>query len=418
MSSIPSSKGFDSTLALLRNPYGFIPDTCRDLDADLFETRILLQKTICMTGAAAAEVFYSEDGLVRAGSMPKRIQKTLLGEKGIQGLDGEAHRHRKRMFMSLMATERIEALENTTRDLLDRYARDWQAAEKVVLYDEVREILTRAACAWSGVPLPEAEVQTRTAQMTALFQHAGAVGWKHWGARLARHRAERWAAGIIEQVRDGSLQPGQESAAHVVAMWRDLDGEPLTPRVAAVELLNVLRPTVAVSVFIVQAAHALHRQPTWRQRLKDDERHLESFVQEVRRLYPFFPAVAARVKRDFEWRGDRFAEGRRVLLDLHGTNTDPRSWSAPDEFRPERFQEWDENPFDFIPQGGGDHLTNHRCPGEWIAIGLMKAFCGYFVSSIDYDVPDQELESGAGDVPPLPKTGFVMRGVKRRQQAR
>ena len=81
MSSIPSAKGIDSTLALLRNPYGFIPDTCRDLEGDLFETRILFQKTICMTGAAAAEVFYSEDGLVRAGSMPKRIQRTLLGEK-------------------------------------------------------------------------------------------------------------------------------------------------------------------------------------------------------------------------------------------------------------------------------------------------------------------------------------------------
>ena len=92
MSSIPSAKGIDSTLALLRNPYEFIPDTCRDLEGDLFETRILFQKTICMTGAAAAEVFYSEDGLVRAGSMPKRIQRTLLGEKGIQGLDGEALR--------------------------------------------------------------------------------------------------------------------------------------------------------------------------------------------------------------------------------------------------------------------------------------------------------------------------------------
>jgi hypothetical protein len=62
MSGIPSAKGFDSTLALLRNPYGFISETCRDLDSDLFETRVLFQKTICMTGAAAAEVFYSEDG--------------------------------------------------------------------------------------------------------------------------------------------------------------------------------------------------------------------------------------------------------------------------------------------------------------------------------------------------------------------
>lgn len=99
MSDTPSAKGFDSTLALLRNPYGFISKTCRDLDADLFKTRILLQKTICMTGAAAAEAFYREDRLIRAGSMPGRIQKTLLGEGGVQGLDGEAHRHRKKMFM-------------------------------------------------------------------------------------------------------------------------------------------------------------------------------------------------------------------------------------------------------------------------------------------------------------------------------
>jgi fatty-acid peroxygenase len=415
MSSIPSAKGIDSTLALLRNPYGFIPDACRDLEGDLFETRILLQKTICMTGAAAAEVFYSEDGLVRAGSMPKRIQKTLLGEKGIQGLDGEAHRHRKRMFISLMASERIEALENTTRDLLDRYARDWQAAEKVVLYDEVREILTRAACAWSGVPLPEAEVQTRTAQMTALFQDAGAVGWKHWGARLARHRAERWAAGIIERVRDGSLRPAQESAAHIVATWRDLNGELLTSKVAAVELLNVVRPIVAVSAFIAQAAHALHRNPEWRQKLKDDEGQLEPFVQEVRRLYPFFPAVAARVKSDFEWRGYRFTKGHRVLLDLYGTNTDARSWDAPQEFRPERFQDREDTPYDFISQGGGDHHRNHRCPGEWIAISQMKAFCDFFANAIDYDVPEQDLELETGELPPMPKSRFIMRNVTRRQ---
>ena len=37
-----------------------------------------------------------------------------------------------------------------------------------------------------------------------------------------------------------------------------------------VELLNVLRPTVAVSVFIVHAVHALNRYPEWVQRLKDD----------------------------------------------------------------------------------------------------------------------------------------------------
>lgn len=415
MSIIPSATGFDSTLALLRNPYGFIRQTCRHLDADLFETRILLRKTICMTGAAAAEAFYREEQLIREGSMPSRIQKTLLGEGGVQGLDGATHQHRKKMFMSMMGTEHIAALQGMSLHMLDNFAPDWEARNEVVFYDEVREMLTRAVCAWCGVPIPEAEVATRTAQLTSLIQDAGAIGPKHWAARLARHRLEKWAARMIQQVHDGELQPTQESALHFIATWRDLDGELLNPRVAAVELLNVLRPTVAVSVFIVQTAHALYRYPEWQEKLRNDEGLLEPFVQEVRRLYPFFPAVAARVKSTFEWQGYRFPKGHRVLLDLYGTNTDRRSWDAPLEFRPERFRGRAENPYDFIPQGGGNHYTNHRCPGEWIAISQMKAFCRYLVNDIDYDVPDQDLELDPGELPSLPQNRFIMRNVRRRQ---
>ena len=403
MFGIPSAKGFDSTLALLRNPYGFISETCRALDTDLFETRILLQETICMTGAAAAKAFYSEDKLIRAGSMPGRIQKTLLGEGGVQGLDGAAHQHRKKMFMSLMGTERIAALQGTSLHMLDKYAPDWEARNEVVLYDEVREMLTRAVCAWARVPLDEAEVATRTAQLTALFQDAGAIGPKHWAARLARHRLENWAARMIQQVRDGELQPTQESALHVIATWRDFDGELLNPRVAAVELLNVLRPTVAVSVFIVQTAHALYRYPEWQEILRNDEGLLEPFVQEVRRLYPFFPAVAARVKSTFEWQGYRFPKGHRVLLDLYGTNRHPADWPASARFDPTRYVR--ESAGALVPQGGGQYLENHRCPGERLTQVLLTEAIAQLVR-MDYSVPEQDLEIPLDRFPPKPRDGM------------
>src|SRR3546814_10067301 len=65
-----------------------------------------------MTGPEAAELFYRQDLFARRGAAPGRIQKTLLGQGGVQGLDGEAHRHRKQMFMSLMTPERIEELRS------------------------------------------------------------------------------------------------------------------------------------------------------------------------------------------------------------------------------------------------------------------------------------------------------------------
>lgn len=97
--------------------------------------------------------------------------------------------------------------------------------------------------------------------------------------------------------RAGHVQPPKGAASHVIAFHRDLDGNLLSQRIAAVEIINVIRPTVAVAVFMTFIAYALHEHPQLRSRLEaGGERYAELFAQEIRRYYPFFPAVAARVR--------------------------------------------------------------------------------------------------------------------------
>jgi fatty-acid peroxygenase len=104
--------------------------------------------------------------------------------------------------------------------------------------------------------------------------------------------------------------------------------------VAAVELINVLRPTVAVARYIISAALALHTYPQCQQKLQGgDDEYLELFVQGVRRFYPFFPFVGGRVQEEFDWQGHHFAKGTWLLLDLYGTNHDSRIWKEPERFR-------------------------------------------------------------------------------------
>jgi len=410
---IPRDQSFDATLALIRDPYEFVRKRSQLHGSDLFETRLLLRRTVCMIGPEAARLFYDPDRFVRRGATPERIRSTLLGRGGVQGLDDAAHRHRKGMFMALMAPERIARLGEMTAEVLRAHARTWTSRERVVLHDALPEVLTRAVCAWSGVPLAEAEVGRRSRELTAMFDGAGAIGPRHWRSRLARRSGERWIAGLVQRVRAGGLEPPEESALRVIALHRDPEGEPLSPRVAAVEVINVLRPTVAVAVFITLAAHALHQHPECRRRLQAGEAgYADLFVQEVRRFYPFFPAVMARTRRAFEWQGCRFPEGVRVMLDLYGTDHDPRSWDAPDEFRPERFRTWDGSPFDFIPQGAGDHYQGHRCPGEWIAIELMKVAVDFLARRIAYDVPEQDLRIDLSRLPALPRSRFVISNVR------
>ncbi len=58
MPPIPRDMSFDSSSALIHDPDEFISKRCRRYRSDLVETRLLLRDIICMTGPAAAELFY------------------------------------------------------------------------------------------------------------------------------------------------------------------------------------------------------------------------------------------------------------------------------------------------------------------------------------------------------------------------
>jgi len=335
MFKIPRDPAFDNTIALLRDPYRFIGKRCHHLESDWFETRLLLRPAVCMRGAEAARLFYDEGRFTRSGAAPEPVQATLFGKGGVQGLDGQAHQHRKAMFLSMLNEQRIAELVSEVRHAWVEALILWPLRSQVVLYQEVQLLLTRAVCRWAKIPVPEHEMALRAGQLVSLFDDA--ASFRHIRSRIQRSRAEKWLAGLIEAVRAGGSAKG-DSALAVVALHRDETGALLPVRVAAVELLNVLRRTVAVSVYVVFAAHAMHLHAQSARSLRDgDPEYLEWFIQEVRRFYPFFPVVAARPRTQFDWQGAAFQTSQLVLLDLYGTNHHAAAWDEPDAFRPERF---------------------------------------------------------------------------------
>lgn len=160
-----------------------------------------------MTGVEAAGVFNDPARFQRAGAAPPPLQKTLFGQGGVQGLDDEDHRQRKAMFLQIVQPDRVEALAEAVTREWQRAVDDWITGGQIRLYPALQLLLTRAVCAWAGVPLPAAEVETRTRQLTALFDQAGHVGVGHLRSRAARKAADRWAADIIDQIRAGEVAP-------------------------------------------------------------------------------------------------------------------------------------------------------------------------------------------------------------------
>ncbi|MCP8615278.1 cytochrome P450 [Salirhabdus salicampi] len=411
---VPKEDTFDSTRDLLREGYMFIKNRTDKFQSDLFETRILGKKVVCMTGEEAAKVFYDPEKFQRKGAVPYRLQQSLFGVNAIQTMDGKAHLHRKLLFMSLMTPEHQERLAKLTRQEWQASVPDW-AGKDIVLFDEAKKVLCRIACKWAGVPIDDGEVKDRGDDFAAMVYAFGAVGPRHWRGRQARNRAEAWIQEVIEQVRSGNLTAEEDSALHKMALYEDVDGKQFDSRMAAIELINVLRPIVAIATFITFSALALHDYPEYNDKLQSgDDMAFDMFAQEVRRFYPFGPFLGAMVKQDFVWNNYEFKKGRLVFLDMYGTNHDDRLWDEPNEFRPERFKEWDQSLYKFIPQGGGDPGKGHRCPGEGVTVEVMKETLHFLINDIEYDVPDQDFNISLKTMPTLPESGFVMSNITKK----
>lgn len=416
VTDFPRAKEPDSTLALLREGFTFATNRRRALGSDVFRARLMLKPATIAMGADAAEMFYCPGRFTRKRAMPCTVVKMLQDYGSVQTLDGAAHRHRKAMFMNLMGGAAIARLLDLAAEEWRHAAAGWARQDRVELLGAAQLVLCRAILRWAGLSPDEADATARTREFGAMLAGAGQLGVAAWlRGEALRTRNERWARAVVEDIRAGRLSPGTDEAARVIAMHRDAEGQLLPVRIAAVELINILRPTVAVAYFIVHAALALHQHPDWRECLRAaGDTELERFVQEVRRLAPFFPVIAGRVREPFEWRGARFGQGDWVVLDIYGTNRDPRTWHDPDSFRPERFADWDGSPWSFIPQGGGPFLQGHRCPGEWITIALVKQAARFLARDLDYAVPEQDLGVDLSRIPAIPASRFQMqiRGLR------
>jgi fatty-acid peroxygenase len=392
----------DRSLDLTRNGYRFGP-LRRDGSAAR-EIRLLGRRTILVAGPEGQRLFYDESAVRRHGAIPRPLRRTLFGDGAVHGLDDDAHRQRKAMFRALLTPAAAESIAGLVDQRWKAAAAELSSGRPVVLFEAAVQVHGAAVCDWAGVPADRLD-PALLRDLVTIVDGFGSIGLRHVRARRARRRADRWAAAVIADLRRGVLKAAPGTAVEVIASYHQPDGAVLPAAVAGVELLNILRPTIAVAYFAAFAGLALHEHPEWRDQL-DDETTLESFAQEVRRFYPFVPVLGALTRRDLSWRGHQLRAGDRVILDVYGTLHDAAYWNDPERFDPGRFVDSRLDPDVLIPQGGGPP-TGHRCPGERVALDLIKS-TARVLTSLDYAVPRQDLTVSLRRMPSRPRSGFVI----------
>ncbi|MEJ8646386.1 hypothetical protein WKI68_44205 [Streptomyces sp. MS1.HAVA.3] len=169
-------------------------------------THLFGRPAALLHGPEAVDLFYDESRVQRHDALPAPVLDTLFGKGAVHSLDGPRHRVRKELFTSLLMSPGAisaltESFEGGWRDAVTA----WEG-RRVVLFDEVATLLTRAVCDWVGMPVTDdaaREIGEDCVHMVDGF----AAGPGRLRARHARHRQERALAAAIADLRRSGPHP-------------------------------------------------------------------------------------------------------------------------------------------------------------------------------------------------------------------
>lgn len=409
---IPKEEGLDHTIAWMNEGYLFLSNRMNQFNSDIIETKILGKKCIAMRGPEAAELFYDSSRFIRYGALPKKAASVIIGKNSVFHLDDGQHHKRKQMLLNVLNDEQQIQLEQISKNQWEIAIEQWKQKDEIVLLDELEQLFTITVCNWIGIPLYAKNVSLRTKDIRSMLTAFTNKGTNYFQGNQAKKRALKWISYIIRQVRTGRIHPKEKSPLYQIAWYEDSNGKLLSIPNAAEEVINIIRPFVAITRYACFSQLAILENKQVKHRLHKDSQYVDWFIQEVKRFYPAVPFVVAKARESFIWKDIYFPKNRLVLLDLYGSNHHQDTWEEPEKFVPERFQFLDKKDrYKLIPQGAGDLEFGHRCAGEGITTQMMRISLEYLLR-LDYDVPDQDLNYKLNQVPAQPSSKIRLQNIR------
>jgi len=173
---------------------------------------------------------------------------------------------------------------------------------------------------------------------------------------------------------------------------RDEDGQAMTDDELRDELVTLLlagHETTATAV--AWAVERLVRHPAKLRRLVAEidgapeagDAYMTAVVNETLRVRPVVPLVVRVLQSELQVGEYSLPVGTRVVPAIYLANRNPRVYTDPREFRPERFLEKGPETFSWIPFGGGIR----RCIGASFAMQEMKLILRTVLGELEPSLP-------------------------------
>jgi len=454
--TLPPGPRLPSALQLVRmstDPYGFLVD-CHKRYGDLFTLRqpgARPQVFVCDPEAVRALTTGGYDDFLRDAD----AIRFMLGDHAVIFQQDAPHRETRRLMMPPFHGERMRAYGHDMAAIADDVIGAWRDGETRVLHKELQEVTLRVILR-TIFGLTEGPRMAEFGRCVVGYLDAVMTPW-FYGASLllsgprVRDFLRRRGAHVqadgphelsrlpVQKVADliGAIEailadeiarcralPAEERARRqdILALLVDArydDGRPLDDDELRDQLMILLvggHETSATSLSWALAAALQHPGTIERMRQEVDRVFADGFdatkikqlayvgavANESMRLYPIATAVTRILKRERQLGGYTLPAGTRVAPCIYLTQRDPRIWSDPESFRPERFLEGKASVYEFFPFGAGVW----RCLGAQFAEYEMRVVLARIVANVELALlPGAEIKAAQRGFTVAPSDG-------------
>ena len=370
-----------------RDPVSFMESNQRRY-GPIYSVRLgALKRCAFIADPAAAWTVLSGDPETFRMGPTNKLFRPVLGDQSLFLLDGEEHRHHRRLMAPAFHRQSIRGFAALIEEIAARDMATWPVGQPFRLQVPMRRITTESIVRIVvGVCEPDrdAEIRRLVPEMLEIAENPLALMpqfQRELGGRSPFGRVMRVTRAIDELLFDEiglrrHLRPDERGADVLSALTAAAPHEAgfLTDREVRDEMLTLLiagHETTANA--LSWAFERLLRHPAVLDRLVSDpgdDAYLDAIVRETLRQRPILPITARRLTEPRTFGDFTFPAGWTLMPCIYLIHQDPEVFPDPERFSPERFL-GDSRPSSrvWLPFGGG----SRHCIGSHLAMLTIKS---------------------------------------------
>ncbi len=428
----PKAKGLRRSLRILRlilQPTGYMEDNARRY-GPMFQIGGEDSPPLVYVGdpEVVREIFLLDASQATSGKQ-NRVLKTMVGDRSILLLDGNAHQQQRKLLMPPFHGDRLRTYGQLICDITEQVSAHWQAEQTITIRPPLQKltlsvILQAIFGSREGTQLLELQrlmgtlLDTFAYPISASFLFFPGLQkdwgtWSPWGKFLrlreqvrqllyAEIHARRQYLENAEGLEDSNANPAAKADILTLLLQvRDENGEGMSDIELHDELVTLLlaghETTTSALAWML---YWIHYIPEVEQKLRAELAglnvhsdpmaiaqlpYLTAVCQEALRIYPITPTTFVRELHESMTLAGYTFEARTALMPAtYIIHQRPDLYPNPKQFRPERFLERQYAPYEYLPFGGG----HRRCIGSALAMMELKLSVAVLLQKFELALPN------------------------------